>query len=62
VTAPIIGPRTMDQLTGSVKALDIKLTDEQMKTLDRIFPGPKGPTDEGISDWTKQEAPEAYSW
>jgi hypothetical protein len=52
----------MDQLTGSVKALDIKLTDEQMKTLDRIFPGPKGPTDEGISDWTKQEAPEAYSW
>lgn len=50
VTAPIIGPRTMDQLTGSVRALDIKLMPEQMKKLDEIFPGPGG------------EAPEAYSW
>ena len=50
VTAPIIGPRTMDQLTGSLRALEIKLTPEQMKALDEIFPGPGG------------EAPEAYSW
>jgi aryl-alcohol dehydrogenase-like predicted oxidoreductase len=62
VTAPIIGPRTMDQLTASVKALEIKLSDEQLKQLDKIFPGPKGPTEEGVSDWTKQAAPEAYSW
>ena len=50
ITSPIIGPRTMDQLTGSLRALQIKLTPEQMKKLDEIFPGPGG------------EAPEAYSW
>ena len=62
VTAPIIGPRTMDQLTGSLRALEIKLDETALKTLDRIFPGPKGQTDEGVSDWAKQAAPEAYSW
>jgi aryl-alcohol dehydrogenase-like predicted oxidoreductase len=50
VTAPIIGPRTMEQLTGSLRALEIKLTDEQMKQLDEIWPGPGG------------AAPEAYAW
>jgi len=50
VTAPIIGPRTMDQLQGSLRALEIKLTDEQMKKLDEIWPGPGG------------QAPEAYAW
>src|SRR5260221_5966482 len=29
VTAPIIGPRTLDQLNGSLRALEIQLTDEQ---------------------------------
>ena len=50
VTAPIIGPRTLDQLTGSLRALEIKLSDAQLQTLDAIFPGPGGP------------APEAYAW
>ena len=50
VTAPIIGPRTLEQLTGSMRVLDINLSDEQMKTLDDIFPGPGG------------AAPEAYAW
>jgi aryl-alcohol dehydrogenase-like predicted oxidoreductase len=50
VTAPIIGPRTMEQLTGSLRALEIKLTDEQLTKLDKIWPGPGGP------------APEAYAW
>ena len=50
VTAPIIGPRTMDQLTGCLPAVDIKLDAEQMKQLDAIFPGPGGP------------APESYAW
>jgi aryl-alcohol dehydrogenase-like predicted oxidoreductase len=50
VTAPIIGPRTMEQFTGSLRALDIKLTDEQLKKLDEIWPGPGG------------AAPEAYAW
>ncbi len=50
VTAPIIGPRTMDQLNGSLRALEIELTDDRMKSLDEIFPGPGG------------AAPEAYAW
>jgi aryl-alcohol dehydrogenase-like predicted oxidoreductase len=50
VTAPIIGPRTLDQLNGSLRALEISLPDEKMKQLDEIFPGPGG------------EAPEAYAW
>ncbi|MBC7784703.1 MAG: aldo/keto reductase, partial [Burkholderiales bacterium] len=62
ITAPIIGPRTMEQLNGSIRATEIKLSDDQLKQLDKIWPGPKGPSDEGISDWTKQRAPEAYSW
>ncbi len=50
VTAPIIGPRTADQLEGALKALDIKLTDEILNKLDEIWPGPGG------------QAPEAYAW
>jgi aryl-alcohol dehydrogenase-like predicted oxidoreductase len=50
VTAPIIGPRTMDQLTGSLRALDLKLDEATLKRLDEIWPGPG------------KEAPEAYAW
>jgi aryl-alcohol dehydrogenase-like predicted oxidoreductase len=50
VTAPIIGPRTMEQLTGSLRALEIKLDKPAMKKLDEIWPSPGG------------EAPEAYAW
>ncbi len=50
VTAPIIGPRTMDQLTGSLCALDVRLDETARKRLDEIWPGPGG------------EAPEAYAW
>jgi aryl-alcohol dehydrogenase-like predicted oxidoreductase len=50
VTAPIIGPRTMDQLTGLLAALEIKISDEAHRRLNEIWPGPGG------------EAPEAYAW
>jgi aryl-alcohol dehydrogenase-like predicted oxidoreductase len=50
VTAPIIGPRTMEQLTGALRALEIKLDEAAMKNLDEIWPGPGG------------TAPEAYAW
>jgi aryl-alcohol dehydrogenase-like predicted oxidoreductase len=50
VTAPIIGPRTEEQLLGSLHALDIELSEEIMGKLDEIFPGPGG------------AAPEAYAW
>ena len=50
VTAPIIGPRTMEQLEGSLRALKIKLNKKKLDQLDEIWPGPGG------------EAPEAYAW
>jgi len=50
VTAPIIGPRTIAQVDGALRALEIHLSDEAMQRLDAIFPGPGG------------TAPEAYAW
>jgi aryl-alcohol dehydrogenase-like predicted oxidoreductase len=50
VTAPIIGPRTEEQLLGSLRALEIHLEDAVLHRLNEIFPGPGGP------------APEAYAW
>jgi len=50
VTAPIIGPRTMQQLDDAVRVLGLKLEKNVLDRLDTIFPGPGGP------------APEAYAW
>ena len=50
VTAPIVGPRTMDQLEDAVVAEGLKLDADVMKKLDAIWPGPGG------------QAPEAYAW
>jgi aryl-alcohol dehydrogenase-like predicted oxidoreductase len=50
LTAPIIGPRTIEQLESAVRAADIELDDETLAKLDEIFPGPGG------------EAPMAYAW
>jgi aryl-alcohol dehydrogenase-like predicted oxidoreductase len=50
ITAPIIGPRTMEQLTGALRALEITLDEQAMKQVDEIWPGPGG------------AAPEAYAW
>jgi aryl-alcohol dehydrogenase-like predicted oxidoreductase len=50
VTAPIIGPRTMDQLDGAVNVMDMELDEAILQKLDEIWPGPGDP------------APEAYAW
>ena len=50
VTAPIIGPRTMAQLEGNLHSLEITLSEEVLRRLDEIWPGPGG------------VAPEAYAW
>ena len=50
VTAPIIGPRTMEQFMGSLRALKIKFSKSDLEELDKIWPGPGG------------EAPEAFAW
>jgi aryl-alcohol dehydrogenase-like predicted oxidoreductase len=50
ITSPIIGPRTVAQLEGSLRALDVALSKETLAELDEVWPGPGG------------EAPEAYAW
>ena len=50
VTSPIVGPRTIQQLEENVNALELKLTEETLKKLDEIWPGPGN------------QAPEAYAW
>jgi aryl-alcohol dehydrogenase-like predicted oxidoreductase len=50
VTSPIIGPRTMEQLNGTMRVLSLALSQDTLKRLDEIFTGPGGP------------APEAYAW
>jgi aryl-alcohol dehydrogenase-like predicted oxidoreductase len=49
VTAPIVGPRTQEQLDSAVRALDVKLDADALAKLDEIFPG-------------KKPAPEQYAW
>ncbi len=50
ITSPIIGPRTLEQLDGSLRALEIHLDAASLERLDQIWPGPGG------------EAPMAYAW
>jgi len=49
VTAPIVGPRTMEQFTGSLAATGITLEQAQLDRLDEVFPG-------------KKAAPMEYAW
>ncbi len=49
VTAPIIGPRTPEQLDGALRAVDISLDSAALERLDEIFPG-------------HRTAPEDYAW
>jgi NDP-hexose 2,3-enoyl reductase len=52
VTAPILGPRTPEQLDLPIAALTTPLTEDTLTALDKIFPpiGNGGP------------APEAWAW
>ena len=50
VTSPIIGPRTVEQLNGAMRVMQLTLSTDTLKRLDDLFPGPGGP------------APEAYAW
>ncbi|MFF2846977.1 aldo/keto reductase [Streptomyces sp. NPDC058001] len=49
ITGPIVGPRTTEQLESALRAAELELSDELLKSLDEIFPGP-GPS------------PEAFAW
>jgi aryl-alcohol dehydrogenase-like predicted oxidoreductase len=49
VTAPIVGPRTLDQLESGVASIDLDLDEGTLRRLDEIFPG-------------HRTAPEDYAW
>ena len=49
VAAPIIGPRTHDQLVTALPAVELSLSPEHLRRLDEIFPG-------------RKTAPEDYAW
>lgn len=50
VTAPLVGPRTVEQLNATLRATRIVLSDDTVGCLEEIWPGPGG------------EAPQAYAW
>lgn len=50
VTAPIVGPRSCEQLDSLLPALEVQLSQATLARLDAIWPGPGGP------------APQAYAW
>lgn len=50
VTAPIVGPRTVEQLETAIRATEISFEPEVLSRLDEIWPGPGN------------QAPEAYAW
>jgi len=49
VTAPIIGPRTIQQLDGAQRAVALRLAPETLAELDQLFPG-------------YRTSPEQYAW
>lgn len=49
VTAPIVGPRTLEQLHAGLRAVELTLDQKSLDRLDEIFPG-------------YRTAPEAYAW
>ena len=50
VTSPVIGPRTLEQFEGCLRATEIVLDEGALAKLDEIFPGHGG------------AAPKAYAW
>ncbi|MEV8020883.1 aldo/keto reductase [Streptomyces sp. NPDC086554] len=48
VTAPIVGPRTAEQLDSALRAVELELSAEVLGSLDEIFPGP-GPSPESFA-------------
>ena len=46
---PIMGPRTLEQMEHSLRAVEVKLSDDVLTRLDAIWPGPG-------------KAPESYAW
>jgi aryl-alcohol dehydrogenase-like predicted oxidoreductase len=62
VTAPIIGPRSVEQLTEALAVPEIKLDTVLLTALDEIFPGAGNPGTGADPASQTATAPWAYSW
>jgi aryl-alcohol dehydrogenase-like predicted oxidoreductase len=62
VTAPIIGPRSVDQLTEVLAVPEITLDAATLSALDQIFPGPGVPGSGADPGAQAATAPWAYAW
>ena len=58
ITAPIIGPRTMEQLKDNLGALEVVLSDEDRKCLDEVSPPGTAVARYYEADWR----PSGYRW
>jgi aryl-alcohol dehydrogenase-like predicted oxidoreductase len=59
VTSAIIGPRTMEQMTGTLGALEVALSDEVLDRIDKIV-SPGTTLDPADTGWTPPQV--ADSW
>ncbi|MCC7089068.1 MAG: aldo/keto reductase [Chloroflexi bacterium] len=58
VTSPIIGPRTMDQLEDNLKAVDVAITDDDLKAINRVIRPGTHVSPYYEADWAVSE----YRW
>ena len=58
VTGPIIGPRTFEQLEDNLKALEVKITDEDTISINKIVPPKESIVGYPQADW----GPHKYRW
>jgi len=59
VTSAIIGPRTMEQMTGTLGAIDVALSDEVLDRIDTIV-APGTTIDPSDAGWTPPQVAEAW--
>ncbi len=58
VTSPIIGPRTMDQFEDNLKAVEVTITDDDRKAIDRVIRPGTHVSPYYEADWSVSE----YRW
>ncbi len=59
VTSAIIGPRTMEQMTGTLGAIDVGLSDEVLDRIDTIV-APGTTIDPSDAGWTPPHVADAW--
>jgi aryl-alcohol dehydrogenase-like predicted oxidoreductase len=62
VTAPIIGPRTVEQLNEVLPVPEIEIGTDLLAALDQVFPGPGDPSTGANPGSQAATAPWAYAW